>query len=96
MGAYDSEKFCYHCGDAGEVLWPGFTFPSSRERRQRHDRLKALGIHDSGCRFKTDIYPFLSAKCAIFRNGPWVLRQVFGWVELCRVYEDTHDERITS
>jgi hypothetical protein len=58
--------------------------------------LEAIWIHALGRRFKTDIYPFLAAEGTIMGDRAGIGREVFGRAELCRVHEDTHDERITA
>ena len=68
MGLHDSEEFRHHSADAGEVMRSGLAFPSARERRHRHGRFEALGIHGQGRGFKTDIHPFLAAQCTIAGN----------------------------
>ena len=69
MGLHNPEEFRHHRDDAGEVMRPGFAFPSARERQHRHGRLEALGIHGASRGFKTDIHPFLAAQCTI--SGNW-------------------------
>jgi len=82
MGPYHAEEFCHHRGDAGEVMGPGSPFPSARKRRHCHGRLKALGVYGLGCRFKTDIHPFLAAHCPVAGNRAGIGRQIFSRAEL--------------
>ena len=77
-------------------MGPGFAFPSTRNLRHRHDRLKALGIHHLGSRFEADIHPFFAAERPILGNRARIAREVFARAELRRVHENTHNECIAT
>ncbi len=96
IGSYDPEEFRHHRGDTGEVMRSDFTLPPARERRHRHGRLKAPGIHGPGRRFKTHIHSFLATERPIAGNRAGICSEVFGRAELCRVDEDANDERVTA
>jgi hypothetical protein len=40
MGTHHPEEFRHYRGDAGKVMWPGRSFPSTSDLRNRHDSLK--------------------------------------------------------